>query len=238
LARRLSASCGFAGPMSAPQGVLVQAIATPWVRTLEPRVRWADLCDSEEDDRIVVGEWSTLDSLHGPFAPRAPDRDGHGRSEKHSSGNNPYGSGVDSGDDFASHTTFTSESRTPDASTVFSSEASAAAEKVAGDRCDTLSDNQPSRLTQQVDKAAAEIGLARFMVSAGSAGHVEGQCKPCLFFASPDGCAAGTGCSFCHFPHSLSGNYKRPSKRKRSVYTKLVGQNRALLEATGAREEP
>mmetsp|Transcript_182469 Transcript_182469/g.578247 ORF Transcript_182469/g.578247 Transcript_182469/m.578247 type:complete len:247 (+) Transcript_182469:75-815(+) len=46
----------------------------------------------------------------------------------------------------------------------------------------------------------------------GSSLHELGNCKPCLFVFSPDGCSIGALCTFCHIWH---GRTSRPSKAKR-----------------------
>lgn len=50
--------------------------------------------------------------------------------------------------------------------------------------------------------------------------HSRGQCQPCVFFASRQGCTS-TGCSFCHLAHSKKVNH-RPQKAIRDQMKKAM----------------
>jgi len=52
------------------------------------------------------------------------------------------------------------------------------------------------------------------MWSVGSAKHGAGQCRPCHFAHTKDGCKDKEACQFCHLPHT-SMSQKRPSKPRR-----------------------
>lgn len=59
--------------------------------------------------------------------------------------------------------------------------------------------------------------------SAGSAGHANATCKPCMFAHSANGCYKQERCTFCHYNHM--GNEirrPRPNKAKRERYRKLM----------------
>eukprot|EP00429_Kryptoperidinium_foliaceum_P060485 CAMPEP_0176098596 /NCGR_PEP_ID=MMETSP0120_2-20121206/49438_1 /TAXON_ID=160619 /ORGANISM="Kryptoperidinium foliaceum, Strain CCMP 1326" /LENGTH=182 /DNA_ID=CAMNT_0017432609 /DNA_START=59 /DNA_END=607 /DNA_ORIENTATION=- len=64
--------------------------------------------------------------------------------------------------------------------------------------------------------------------SLGSMEHGRGKCKPCLFFSTPDGCAAGEHCRFCHKPHEV-GDTRRPCKSRRDLIRKLQQRNQESL---------
>jgi hypothetical protein len=59
--------------------------------------------------------------------------------------------------------------------------------------------------------------------SVGSAGHDTGECRPCLFVQTKNGCQNGVLCPFCHFPHKKN-NKARPNKGKRARYIKSLKQ--------------
>mmetsp|Transcript_34193 Transcript_34193/g.97148 ORF Transcript_34193/g.97148 Transcript_34193/m.97148 type:complete len:188 (-) Transcript_34193:126-689(-) len=83
-----------------------------------------------------------------------------------------------------------------------------------------------------------EAGASR---SAGSAAHSGGKCRPCLFFRTPEGCASGIDCRFCHEPHIVDDT-RRPCKSRRDLIRKLHQKNLDRLakqqpaEAIGLRD--
>eukprot|EP00747_Dinoflagellata_sp_TGD_P213361 gnl/TRDRNA2_/TRDRNA2_86326_c0_seq1.p1 gnl/TRDRNA2_/TRDRNA2_86326_c0~~gnl/TRDRNA2_/TRDRNA2_86326_c0_seq1.p1 ORF type:complete len:176 (-),score=10.77 gnl/TRDRNA2_/TRDRNA2_86326_c0_seq1:236-721(-) len=62
----------------------------------------------------------------------------------------------------------------------------------------------------------------------GSAGHDEGKCRPCLWFATSKGCLKGANCINCHFAH-----FKRPqpSKAKRDAVKRRLARMDAIEAA-------
>jgi len=52
--------------------------------------------------------------------------------------------------------------------------------------------------------------------------HGAGQCRPCLYNASKNGCMNGSACRFCHLEHKKK-NRPRPCKATRIQCKKLVG---------------
>lgn len=73
----------------------------------------------------------------------------------------------------------------------------------------------------------SELGTAQSfegLVSAGSALHDAGKCKPCLFLKSKVGCDKGVDCRFCHLHHKRSEN-PRPCKGKRDWYKKMLARS-------------
>jgi hypothetical protein len=66
--------------------------------------------------------------------------------------------------------------------------------------------------------------------SAGSVQHSLGKCRPCAFFHRPDGCTAGSICSFCHTCEP--GEKKRRQKQK----FERIQQRRQRRVATSALE--
>lgn len=69
-----------------------------------------------------------------------------------------------------------------------------------------------SRLYSTLDKLATSGNMPRVAqevpctptlppLSRGSKNHDIGQCRPCRHFATPQGCAEGAGCNFCHHEH-------------------------------------
>jgi len=69
----------------------------------------------------------------------------------------------------------------------------------------------------QLDQETTSLGFP----SVGSALHVSGHCKPCVFVKSTAQCYKGIDCTFCHMHHKRS-NHPRPSKAKRSWYKRLI----------------
>lgn len=64
------------------------------------------------------------------------------------------------------------------------------------------------------------------LTSIGSLGHVEGNCKPCVFaHHAQRPCANGVRCQFCHFPHP-------PKRRLRLCKRKRLELRRALEQAS------
>lgn len=51
--------------------------------------------------------------------------------------------------------------------------------------------------------------------SVGSAGHIEGRCKPCAFLHREEGCLGGELCSFCHL--CPPGEKKRRKQQKHAI---------------------
>jgi len=49
-------------------------------------------------------------------------------------------------------------------------------------------------------------------MSRGSKNHARGHCRPCRDYHSPEGCAQGTACNFCHYTHTDDKNMKDPVK--------------------------
>lgn len=66
--------------------------------------------------------------------------------------------------------------------------------------------------------------------SAGSVHHSLGKCRPCAFFHRPEGCTAGSACSFCHTCEK--GEKKRRQKQK----FERIQQRRQRRVATSALE--
>ncbi|CAK0837239.1 unnamed protein product, partial [Prorocentrum cordatum] len=65
---------------------------------------------------------------------------------------------------------------------------------------------------------------------AGSIGHAQGMCKPCLFFSQAQ-CRKENDCTFCHLDHSTRLIKKvRPSKKTRSW---LLQRGRQMLQEEG-----
>jgi hypothetical protein len=53
--------------------------------------------------------------------------------------------------------------------------------------------------------------------SAGSVGHAEGSCKPCLFaYHASKACTNGVSCPFCHFEHPPKRRVKHIYRQRRS----------------------
>lgn len=61
------------------------------------------------------------------------------------------------------------------------------------------------------------------VISAGSANHEFGTCKPCAFIRTNVGCLNGVDCEFCHFRHSRRIK-PRPCKGKRDRYRRIVAK--------------
>jgi len=62
----------------------------------------------------------------------------------------------------------------------------------------------------------------------GSELHSVGQCKPCFWLQSKDGCENGSSCQFCHLPHERVVRI-RPCKTKRARAKKRAGELAAEL---------
>ncbi|CAE7443358.1 unnamed protein product [Symbiodinium sp. CCMP2592] len=75
---------------------------------------------------------------------------------------------------------------------------------------------------------AAQQGAALGEPSAGSAGHYQGQCRPCAF-STTKGCSSGNECQFCHL--CAPGEKKRRQKAKRAFFGALAEMQRALTES-------
>jgi len=71
-------------------------------------------------------------------------------------------------------------------------------------------------------------GAALGEPSAGSAGHYQGQCRPCAF-STTKGCSSGNECQFCHL--CAPGEKKRRQKAKRAFFGALAEMQRALTES-------
>ena len=64
---------------------------------------------------------------------------------------------------------------------------------------------------QQPDMQLAPLG------SWGAAGHMTGDCNPCVFFFSNYGCGLGNRCGFCHLTHAKEdANRPKVTRRKRT----------------------
>jgi len=80
---------------------------------------------------------------------------------------------------------------------------------------------------------ATELMKKAGMWSVGSAKHGAGQCRPCHFVHTKDGCKDKEACQFCHLPHT-SMNQKRPSKPRRQqcqMLASVVHEASAILNA-------
>lgn len=100
---------------------------------------------------------------------------------------------------------------------------------------DTLQCIQPHRATvesqglggvvseEELQQVFSRIPLDKegTLTSAGSVGHAEARCKPCLFHRHGPGCPNGVRCAFCHLEHT-SRSTRRPCKAKRDRYRRLV----------------
>jgi len=66
-------------------------------------------------------------------------------------------------------------------------------------------------------------GRSSEVLSAGSAGHALGTCRPCSFAGSAAGCKFGASCSFCHLTSEHVGTARqRPCKGKRDRIKKAM----------------
>mmetsp|Transcript_61736 Transcript_61736/g.172432 ORF Transcript_61736/g.172432 Transcript_61736/m.172432 type:complete len:360 (-) Transcript_61736:23-1102(-) len=63
---------------------------------------------------------------------------------------------------------------------------------------------------------------AALKLSKGSAQHLPGSCKPCLYVVTPAGCSLGVNCEFCHEPACRRKRRARPSKTTRMQCKQLV----------------
>jgi len=70
--------------------------------------------------------------------------------------------------------------------------------------------------------------------STGTALHASGQCKPCLYLNTRDGCFNGAKCNFCHAEHKR--NRPRPSKATRTRCKQILAMANLALES-GSPEE-
>lgn len=61
------------------------------------------------------------------------------------------------------------------------------------------------------------------VISAGSANHEFGTCKPCAFTHTNVGCLNGVDCEFCHYRHNRKSK-PRPCKGKRDRYRRIVAK--------------
>lgn len=74
-------------------------------------------------------------------------------------------------------------------------------------------------------KAAVPRNYSGKLTSLGSAGHVSGECMPCIFLTSGKGCPEGLLCGRCHFHHVRKWTDPqdvRLCKGKRNRYRKLM----------------
>lgn len=62
--------------------------------------------------------------------------------------------------------------------------------------------------------------------SAGSMGHARGDCRPCSFATSKNGCRFGVECEFCHYAHLRS---PKLSKKRRAHYEKFIHEKKEQL---------
>jgi len=65
---------------------------------------------------------------------------------------------------------------------------------------------------------------AALKLSKGSAQHLPGSCKPCLYVVTPAGCSLGVNCEFCHEPACRRKRRARPSKTTRMQCKQLVAR--------------
>lgn len=65
-----------------------------------------------------------------------------------------------------------------------------------------------------------------WVLSVGSRGHYQGNCKPCAFFHKPDGCLQMSSCPYCHLCH--------PDEKKR----RKCDKRRAINTARACRKGP
>jgi hypothetical protein len=96
----------------------------------------------------------------------------------------------------------------------------------------------PPRLHTSGPEAGA-IACPPDVPSVGSLSHATGQCKPCAFMRSTQGCATGSACSFCHLcdPETTKRllNEKRlrwREWRKQERRAAAVSRRAALAEAS------
>ena len=71
----------------------------------------------------------------------------------------------------------------------------------------------------QMPAAELAAGAAASSESVGSTEHLQGMCKPCVFYTSKWGCKLASRCGYCHLPHAtknLPGNI-RPQRRERAA---------------------
>jgi len=70
------------------------------------------------------------------------------------------------------------------------------------------------------------IAVSATVASVGSALHVSGACRPCMFTKLPQGCKFGAGCDFCHVAGNdgTSEGRARPCKGKRDRVKKALAK--------------
>eukprot|EP00442_Polarella_glacialis_P004442 CAMPEP_0115063882 /NCGR_PEP_ID=MMETSP0227-20121206/9359_1 /TAXON_ID=89957 /ORGANISM="Polarella glacialis, Strain CCMP 1383" /LENGTH=293 /DNA_ID=CAMNT_0002449443 /DNA_START=63 /DNA_END=944 /DNA_ORIENTATION=- len=83
-------------------------------------------------------------------------------------------------------------------------------------------------------------GAERADWSLGSEQHASGECKPCLFVKSPNGCKHGLACSYCHVSHH-EGQHRnrrvRPCKTTRDRCKKKIGELCSIIGSDSAAPE-
>eukprot|EP00931_Biecheleriopsis_adriatica_P072730 TRINITY_DN47144_c0_g1_i1.p1 TRINITY_DN47144_c0_g1~~TRINITY_DN47144_c0_g1_i1.p1 ORF type:complete len:363 (-),score=18.09 TRINITY_DN47144_c0_g1_i1:94-1056(-) len=117
-------------------------------------------------------------------------------------------------------------------------------------RSDTRSSSSPdARPTGMKVRSTASVNDD--LPSVGSSLHVRGNCKPCAYVNTAEGCRSGKLCVFCHDPdHAAEEAIRRPSKgarsalkkrmkeidesnmtedMKREAYTRLAGKNAYMM---------
>mmetsp|Transcript_1406 Transcript_1406/g.3119 ORF Transcript_1406/g.3119 Transcript_1406/m.3119 type:complete len:471 (+) Transcript_1406:102-1514(+) len=104
-----------------------------------------------------------------------------------------------------------------------------------GDPEDDQDDNQEEE--DQAPRQERRRGTQRWEVQEKQTSdwvrHSCGICKPCFFFATPEGCTDSDNCRFCHFPHDLTGQRikLRPCKGKRDRYRKFLNRVTQEMQA-------
>jgi hypothetical protein len=78
---------------------------------------------------------------------------------------------------------------------------------------------------------AAATSMPGPLPSLGSAMHILGKCRPCMWVWSEDGCSHGATCRYCHLCRERTDKQKRrPCKGKRLYYNKLLNRIADELE--------
>jgi hypothetical protein len=86
----------------------------------------------------------------------------------------------------------------------------------------------------QSNKLGSSAGVEPNWPSGGSGNHALGQCKPCAFFHSPQGCQTGRDCKFCHLCPPREVQRRKRIRRRIARQQEEINQNQQLAMRVAA----